>query len=215
MGNPFNIVMLIGVGLGIGLDCLTLHLAIIRNKKGRGSSGIPVVPWLAYLFLVGANPFLPASLAAATLLSLTVFHLVCQWIGPRAHRSLLNGRGPVHRAVYFGKTGAVNRLLEAGCDSNARDNRGVTPLHLATEEGRLDLMGSLISHGADINLSDLNECTPLHKAAVKNCPEAAALLVSLGADVNARNAYGATPLAIASRRAPAVAKLLMEHGGQM
>lgn len=57
---------------------------------------------------------------------------------------------PLHDAVRAGDVAAVQRLLTAGVDVNAKDKSGNTALYLAAT-GRPDILLLLLAHGADVN----------------------------------------------------------------
>lgn len=73
------------------------------------------------------------------------------------------GNTPLHYAVEFGRLELAKRLLSAGADANARNERRVTPLHLAASTGNVEMLKLLLVEGAaDANIKDYNGKTPLH-----------------------------------------------------
>ncbi|KAJ3126793.1 hypothetical protein HK098_007086 [Nowakowskiella sp. JEL0407] len=75
----------------------------------------------------------------------------------------------LHFACSTGSLGAVEYLLEQGCDVNYKHDRLATPLHLAAAAAssvRNDVVECLIRYGADVNAKTLVSLqTPLHYAA--------------------------------------------------
>ena len=113
--------------------------------------------------------------------------------GSQAEQKLLD-------AVERGDAAAVEAMLAAGADANARfgvEAGGcVRPLFKAAEKGRVSVIGVLLNHGADVNAADgrgspdlrQHGCTALHYAARCGHVEAVRLLLERGADVNAATA---------------------------
>ena len=61
--------------------------------------------------------------------------------------------GPItvlHQASHIGFTSTMSRLIERGCDVDARDYYNQTPLHYAAEHGMLAAVELLVDAGADI-----------------------------------------------------------------
>jgi len=71
---------------------------------------------------------------------------------------------------------ALEMLLTAGAEINARTNWGATPLHLAGLNGRVRSIEFLLSHGADANARDQHGQTPLDLARDKRHLDCARLL---------------------------------------
>jgi hypothetical protein len=133
-----------------------------------------------------------------------------------------NARLALTQAAERGDAAAVNRLIAAGEDVNARDG-GSTPLVFAARAGDAQVINALLDAGADPNARDCVSWgwTPLIHAIHKYRNEAARTLVERGADVNGRAGgcaegkieNGLTPLMIAAKYDDAEAvKFLLEHG---
>ena len=109
------------------------------------------------------------------------------------------GRGhtALHWAAAGGDASAINRLIQAGADVNARDRLHTTPLHLAASlSARPDVITLLVEAGADVNARDRDDDrTPLHWAAQNANPAPIVRrLIEAGADPRARDKWGMTPL---------------------
>lgn len=75
------------------LDLTTLSLKLVKNVKGSGSSGIPVIPWFIYCYVAALSiPPVPFSGYPSVLFrllgltALTGFHVLCQFVLPDGHR---------------------------------------------------------------------------------------------------------------------------------
>jgi len=67
---------------------------------------------------------------------------------------------PLFDAIFKGRVGFAQMLLERGALIDARDNRGRTPLHKAVEKGKIQVARLLLEHGADVNARDQSGRTP-------------------------------------------------------
>lgn len=132
------------------------------------------------------------------------------------------GLSPVLHALYTGRAGLVDTLLEANPPLDVFDAAavgrargleelleaqpelarawspdGFTALHLAAYFGQEETAALLLERGADTDVVARNETlhvTPLHSAASGGHPELVALLLEHGADPNAAQDNGFTPL---------------------
>ena len=111
-----------------------------------------------------------------------------------------DGWPPLHLAAHFGHGDAVDALLAAKADVNARSTNGEGNMALhAALAGRAGarIVSCLLARGANVNARAAGGHTALHEAAFRGNLELAALLLAHGADATARNAEGQTPLDVA------------------
>jgi ankyrin repeat protein len=158
---------------------------------------------LARLLEAGAPPTLceAAALGDAAL----VKRLVANDRAAVAARSP-DGWPPLHLAAHFGHGDAVDALIAARADVNARSTNGEgnTALHAAVA-GCADvrIVSRLLGAGADVNAAAARGHRALHESAFRGNLALAELLLAHGADATARNDDGETALDIAQARGPA------------
>ncbi len=75
---------------------------------------------------------------------------------------------PLHKAVEDINEPEIRRLVKAGAEVNAVDDKGRTPLHIAADIGRLSIVEFLLKHGAHPHVKDKMHKTPLVYAIEKN-----------------------------------------------
>ncbi|GIK04399.1 hypothetical protein Aspvir_008482 [Aspergillus viridinutans] len=115
-------------------------------------------------------------------------------------------------AVEGGNPDIVRRLLEVGCEVDARDSDGVTALARAARYGYLEAAQALINHGADPESRDQRGKTPIFCAAEEGHQGMIEFLLGKVVDPNPRNDDGQSPLsAAAAQDRPACVALLLEH----
>jgi ankyrin repeat protein len=123
------------------------------------------------------------------------------------------------QAVGQGNVAEAKRLIEAGADVNAQDNRGYTALIRASGWRYTEIVKLLIEAGADVNAkAEWNGRTALIHASASGDEyiETVKLLIEAGADVNAQDKYGYTALMAASQEGyEKVTKLLIEEGADV
>ncbi|KAF6252710.1 ankyrin repeat protein, partial [Scenedesmus sp. NREL 46B-D3] len=71
------------------------------------------------------------------------------------------GDTPLHYAARFGSASCIGCLVEAGADTEARNEHGKTALHLADS---LATLKGLLEAGADVEARDADGGTLLHRA---------------------------------------------------
>ena len=111
----------------------------------------------------------------------------------------------------------VGRLLDRGCELEARDVLGRTPLHEALFTGHDDAARLLIKRGADVKAVDPYGATTVILAARLCQAELVRELLDDGVDPNARSSSGASALVWALLRDDDlhVAKLLISRGADV
>ena len=134
----------------------------------------------------------------------------------------------LHLAAFRGWLEIVKLLLDHSAKTTAENEQGETPLHLVSR-GTYDFQGHgvktarlLLEHGVDVNAPDKDQNTPLHSASYVGRLEIVQVLLDHGANAGSKNAQAQTPLHLVSQGGywsqedgPSVAKLLLEHGGDM
>jgi ankyrin repeat protein len=125
-------------------------------------------------------------------------------------------RTALHLAAEYGKTYAVQILIEKGASVNAVAASKETPLHSASERGNSEIVALLIQKGASVNALKTHNETPLHLASEHGNSEIVALLIEKGASVNALKTNKETPLHLASKRGDfKTVTLLIEKGASV
>lgn len=87
----------------------------------------------------------------------------------------------VHDAAARGDVPALQRLLAAGANINARDGYGRTPLHVATFARQRGSLRALAQAGADLNALENDRYDAVTIAAVADDEDTLGMLLSLGA----------------------------------
>ena len=197
---------------GLALDGLTLRCQIRKCRHGAGSSGAGPFPWAFYAAAVLPSlMFWPVRIAL--FLALIGLNLFCQSIGPCLYSGLLNGRTALHRAVVWGNSDRLKRLLEKGLDPNAADIPRWTPLHIAVRYESDAMTRILLEHGADPDSRTDYGSTPLHHAVLDCSVGSARALLEAGASIDLKNEAGETPLHISGfKGSEEMTALLLEHG---
>ena len=121
---------------------------------------------------------LPVALLALACALLAPFHVAAQ-VPPTADEAA-RYRG-LHAAAHSGDAAAIERLIAAKTDVNARDPYGRTPLHVATYARKGDAIRTLVKAGANLNLLERDRYDAVTIASVANDEDTLRLLLSLGA----------------------------------
>jgi len=128
-----------------------------------------------------------------------------------------DGTTPLHRAVHNNDAAAVDRLIKAGANVNARNEYGATAILEAVDSGNTAILEKLLKAGADANSPGPDGMTPLMIVARNTSTKAAKLLLDHGANVNAvEEQKKQTALMWASaQKQPEMVKLLIAHGADV
>jgi ankyrin repeat protein len=112
------------------------------------------------------------------------------------------GETVLHLAVKYGKTYAVQMLVEKGAFVNALENYNYnkTPLHWAAQTGNYEIAALLIKNEADVNVREEKaSLTPLHYAAQSGNFEIVNLLIEKRASVDVSTKNDLAPLHYAAQ----------------
>jgi len=111
----------------------------------------------------------------------------CSGLSP-AEKMRLDGQ--LLEAVGKGDAAKVGRLLDAGADVDAKNERGWTALMEAADKEDVEAARMLIERGADVNARNISLWTALMSACHRHNVELVRMLVGAGADVNAKDDAG-------------------------
>lgn len=103
-------------------------------------------------------------------------------------------------AAERGDTAALERLIRAGAQVDARDARGRTAAMAATHGRQPAALQALIAAGADLNIRDSRQDNPLLYAGAEGLIEILRLAIAAGADTRITNRFGGTALIPAAER---------------
>lgn len=123
----------------------------------------------------------------------TMFELLLEYKADPNIRNLANPERDtiLHVATRNDNELAVELLLAAGAEVNARNDYGATPLHWAKGQRVIDM---LLSSKANPNAADDQGETPLHRVVATGDTNVISALLTKGAEINACTAAGDTPL---------------------
>jgi ankyrin repeat protein len=123
---------------------------------------------------------------------------------------LNDGANVLRLAVKWCNHRLVAKLIAAGCDVNATDDKQRTPCHMlvnvdrAKAEDAMQSIALLIAAKANVNASNLYGNTPLHHATYAGLCACMSMLLKAGASIHARDNIGRPPLHLARDVASAV-----------
>ena len=119
------------------------------------------------------------------------------------------GARPLYLAVKSGSPEMVQKLIAAGADVNARDERAplmwLAGINRPLTAPDLEIAQILIQSGARVDARGINQKTPLHQAATYNHAGLTKILIEKGADTAAKESFaGGTPLHVACEGVPVI-----------
>ena len=127
---------------------------------------------------------------------------------------------PLHLASLSLQNSAevIERLIAAGADKEATNQRRYTPLHLAIVNDQSACVAQLLKLGANVKAATSKKFTPLHVAAQyrKSSTDIVEHLLQAGADIEARSEAGSSPLLVAVFNDNITCVIhLLEHGANI
>lgn len=143
---------------------------------------------------------------------MTPLHIAVRLNVTNKTRALLDAESNTDSEVM----NAIQTLLSAGADVEAKDVNGRTPLLVAARQNEVNVTKSLLSAGANTEAMDNDGMGPLHWAAFSNAAGTARVLLDVGANIDIRTGLGNTPLHFAVRNnAIATVALLLDEGASI
>lgn len=119
----------------------------------------------------------------------------------------------LHRAARRGNIAAMEMLILAGANVEARDLNENVPLHHAVEAKQDEAVRVLIEAGADVDSAlGVKRDTPLHIAAARDSLSACVALIGAGAKM-LKNHRGFYPLHLSIKASDELALCLVNEGG--
>lgn len=106
----------------------------------------------------------------------------------------VGGSTPLHFAVRYGRTAAVELLLENRANIEAKNYFNETALLIAAQCGHTEIVRLLLDNGADVDSKTVKGVTALHLAAGSDRAEVVKLLLENSATVDVQDCYGETAL---------------------
>ncbi len=107
---------------------------------------------------------------------------------------------PAHHTCSVGEHEALERLIAAGVDLEARDLMGRTPVHITCSSAdRHKALAMLIAAGVNLDASDITGRTPTHLACGHYNHIALAMLIAAGVNLEAVDTEARTPTHLACR----------------
>lgn len=105
------------------------------------------------------------------------------------------GNTPLHYAVFYKNTYALQKMLMNGADIEYRNNVGYNPFHMAIIKKDINIIQIINKYGKfKINSKTLDNDTPLHLACNYQVKECVQILLDKGANINESNGIGFLPI---------------------
>jgi len=183
------------------------------KKRSLGLGALGLALFLLPVAVAGAGGDAPVADAAMNRDMSGLRELIARNTDVKVART--DGSTALHWAIHWENADAVDMLLKAGADPQAKTRLGMTPLFMAAEIGSPTLVAKLLAAGADPNLAALsNGEMPLMAAARSGNVDAVKALLDAKANVAARDTLrGTTALSwAAEQNHAAIVKLLLSRG---
>jgi len=127
----------------------------------------------------------------------------------------ITGNTPLHIAVVKKSIRIIKLLLNAGCNTNLKNNIGLTPLHIACNIKHVTIIKTILAtNSSSVNTPDKGGRTPLHiVCSNQNIPILILLLGTPNISINIKDEHGYTPLnhAVFSKNTKSVEMLLRNN----
>ena len=206
VGSALGGVTFIAASLAAGAD------PNVRNRHGfaplHAAAVFGQVAAIEVLLAAGANPHATAHNGQTPLhraaLARKLQDMVDGLVSLRArHPAEPDASGPMDgppplRYPAFAGSAAIEALLGAGANPDARDVHGASAVHHGAHGGDAAALEALLAAGADPNARDEDGRTPLHEAANEGELAAVEALLAAGADPNVQDKLALTPSIIAT-----------------
>lgn len=143
----------------------------------------------------GLTDTTPLHIAALSRYSALLDHILDNGCADEIPKSDSWGYRPFYWACYSGDIYAVQRLVKAGADINAkRDDGNITALWGASAMGHLDIVKYLLEQNAGVDIQDGSFGTPLYVASENGCVSVVRQLLAAAANVNLFGGLHCRPL---------------------
>ena len=131
--------------------------------------------------------------------------------GFNVNTQIFDDETPLHVACSLGRFEIAKKLVEAGCDVNARTLRfQEAPIEAAIESGEIGIVKLLVDANADLETENMEGETPIFVAVRSGNEAAVDLLLQKGVNVRKKNRGGVTPFGMAVMlREEGIAKKLL------
>ena len=179
----------------VGGSHVPVAAALLAHARARGES---LLGALRDAFDGSGQTALHAAAVVGTAKGAALVNLLLQHAARVNTPDADTANTPLHRAAAAGCDDALQALLGAGADANAKDAQGGSPLLAAAASGSAKCVAALLAAGSNPRaVSRTSGATPLHAAArAASCACITALLAA-GGDPTARDAAGRAPVDVA------------------
>ena len=125
--------------------------------------------------------------------------------------------GPLHAAAHRGDVAAVEKLVAAKADLNARDGYGRTPLHVAAFARRHEVIRTLARAGADLGAFENDRYDAVTIVGILGDDDTLRVLLASGASAKLITSihYGTALIASSHHGHPGVVRQLIDAGAPL